>query len=256
MDGAVQATANGHFLMLSSYGLHLCSAELSELKFGTPRRTDGPVRVSPQGNRAIVGGFQFTEQRLIDAGSLSDLETFKPRTPEVVPGDAGLLLVRDQHTLVRMPSGKDLDLGLAEGVFPTSRFLDRDKVVGIRMLSISTGKATVLKVDGTVLYQIDVEEAWRRQTHFIPCASGLRFAVVELYFTRLNSLINFFDIGDTRAYNRVRVRVFDVATGKQRLELQWDPRGYRGEDILPALSPSGHRLAIVHKGRVQVYEIP
>lgn len=255
-NGAVQAVANGKFLMLSSHGLHLCTADLTELRCGPPRPTDGPVYVSPRGTKAVIGGFQFTEQQLLDVGSLTVLEAFRPRAPKIIPGDEGWL-EEDREVVVRIPGQKDLALDLASShTFPQTRFLDQDKVVGVKMLSIGKGKATVVKVDGTVLYQIDVEEAWRGHASFVGCTSGLRFSIWELYYTRLNRTLNFFDIGDHRAYNRERVRVFETATGKQILELDWDPREYRGEDILPALSASGRRLAVVKKGRLQVYEVP
>jgi hypothetical protein len=215
------------------------------------------VYVSPKGTRAVLGGFQFTEQQLVDADSLSVLETFKARGPKIIPGDVGWLEEGGQHTLLRMPGKKEVALSFASStVFPENRFLDQGIVIGVKMLNVGEGKATAVKLDGTVLYQIEVKDAWRGYTHFVPSASGVRFCVTELYYTRLNSMVNFFDIADSRAYNRARMRVFEVAAGKQVFELKWHPRGYRGEDILPALSPSGHRLALVRKGKLQVYEVP
>ncbi len=159
MDGAVQATQNGHFLMLSSYGLHLCSAQL---ECGPPWPTEGPVYISPQGIRAVVGGSRWSEQQLVDVDKFAVRETFKSGPPTVIPGDVGLMLVGYQNTLVRMPGRKDLDVGFGgDVVSPRSRFLDHDKVIGIKMSGISEGKATATKVDGTVLYQIEVKDAWR-----------------------------------------------------------------------------------------------
>jgi hypothetical protein len=105
-------------------------------------------------------------------------------------------------------------------------------------------------------YQIDVKEAWRGNTQFFTSASGLRFGIAELYRTGLNNIVNFFDIADSRPYNRTRVRIFDVGSGKQVFESQWDPQCCRGEEILPALSPDGHRLALIRKGELQIYGIP
>lgn len=253
IDHAVWPGTIGSFLMLSSYGLQRCTIDFVCTE---PRSTDGPLYVSPKGTRAAIGGSQFTEQHLVDTESLAIVESFPPRSPKVTPGDVGYLL-EESKTVVRMPGQQDVNLGLVgSSTFPETRFLNDDKVIGIKMHSVADGTAAGVGVDGTVLYQIPVKDAWRGHTHLIACSCGSRFAVTELYYTRLNSLVNFFDIGDTRGYNRARIRAFDVASGRQLFELSWDPREYRGENILPAFSPSGRRLALVRKGQLQVYEIP
>jgi hypothetical protein len=252
-DGAVWPGPIGSFLMLSSYGLQRCSADF---ECTAPLPTDGPLYVSPRGTRAVIGGFQFTQQQLVDTASFRVIETFRPKEPKITPGDTGLLL-EESAGQVRMPGQPDIEPGFTtSSVFPKNRFLDDDKVIGITMKSLAQGTATAIRVDGTVLYQIAVNDAWRGHADFVPCISGSRFVVMEVYYTRWNSIVNFFDIGDTREYNRLRIRVFDVATGKKVFKLEWDPRGYWGERILPALSPSGHRLAVVRRGELQVYEIP
>jgi len=251
-EGTVQATQRNKFLMLSSHGLQLCSAEL---QCGPPTPADGHFFVSPRGSKALIAEPRFGEQRLVSTDTLAVLERYKPRAPAVIPGDSGVLLTNHTTTAVRMPGKLDVDLGLSVNPFhPEFRFLNDDKVIGIRMNG-TKGRAAIVKVDGSPLYDIAVEDALRGNTRFFTSASGERFGIAELYYTRINSIINFFDINDSRAYNRKRIRVFDVGTGKQVFELQWDPRGYRGESILPALSADGRRLAVVRAGELQVYEL-
>jgi len=253
IDRSIWPGTTGNFLMLSGYGLQRCSSDFVCTK---PHPTDGPLYVSPTGNTSVVGGSQFTEQQLVDSESLATVKSFPPRQPKIIPGNVGFVL-EDQKAVIRMPGSQDVDPGLVGShTFPETRFVTTNTVIGVKMHSIAEGTAAVVNVDGTMLYEIPVKDAWRGHTHFIPCASGSRFAITELYYTRVNSMVNFFDIGDTRAYNRARIRVFDVASGKQVFELSWDPRGYRGENILPALSPSGRRLALIRKGELRIFQIP
>lgn len=253
VDRAIWPGKIGSFLMLSSFGLQRCTTDFVCTE---PRSTDGPLYVSPKGTRAVIGGSQFTEQHMVDTESLAIVESFPARAPKVIPGDVGYLL-EESKTVVRMPGQQDVNLGVVGSyTFPETRFLNDDKVIGIKIRRTAEGTAAVGNADGTMLYEIPVKDGWRGHTHLIACSCGSRFAVTELYYTRLNSLVNFFDIWDTRGYNRARIRAFDAASGSQLFELSWDPREYRGESILPAFSPSGRRLALVRKGQLQAYEIP
>jgi hypothetical protein len=65
------------------------------------------------------------------------------------------------------------------------------------------------------------------------------------------------DFGDENgAYNLARVRVFDVASGRELFDLKWNPGHNLSFEAKPALSPDGHRIAVVMKGQLRVYEIP
>ena len=37
--------------------------------------------------------------------------------------------------------------------------------------------------------------------------------------------------------------------------LEWDPRPYEGDLTDPALSPDGYKLAVIRKGRLEVFDI-
>jgi hypothetical protein len=253
-DETVQAGPPDHFFMLGSYGLQLCSAEFA---CSAPRPAYGPMSVSPRGTRVIVGGYNGSDRQLLTADKLALLETFGRKGPDVIPGDGGVLLHRYPITAVRMDDGKEVELGFqSRTVFPEARFLDQDTVIGLKMPNISDGLATVAKVDGSILFQVPVKEAWRGNTRFIPSASGSRFCIAELRHAGLNAFVNFFDITSDQPYGRREIRVFEVASGKQVFELHWDPRSHQGENALPALSPRGHRLALLRKGELLVYEIP
>jgi hypothetical protein len=244
MDNAIQAAGSEQFLMLSVFGLHLCSAEFV---CGAPRSTDGRITASPRGTRVVLHEYRAMDQLLLDVRSLSVAQTIG-RDPEVIPGDRGLLLDNYGKVSARMPGSQDVDLGLeSNGVYPEVRFLDETTVIGLK-----GEKAAVVKVDGTIQFQIAVRDAWRGHTRFVPSASGTTFCIAELDKTGFHP----FDIADSRPYNFRRVRVFEVTDGKQLFQIEWDPRDYSGEDILPALSPNGRRLAVVRKGKLQVYEIP
>jgi hypothetical protein len=283
MDGSVVAGPNGSFFLLTIWGLHSCSADLV---CGAPWPTEGPVLVSPRRTRVIAGGYRFSAQTLLDADAflrayahapqdskhlglnlelvgphiawvapkVSVLAIFKGSRKEdlrAIPGDVGVMVEKFPHTVVQMPGQQEVDLGFTGVEVGTSgssvaRFLDRDKVIGIK-----ERKAVVAKVDGTKLYEIPVSK-W--DVRFIPSASGLRFCVHELKYTGLTAIVDFGD--ESGAYTQSRVRVFDLASGRQFFELKWNPWPYRGWDIDPALSPSGHRLALVRKGELLVYELP
>lgn len=258
--GAIQPGPNGTFFMLSAGGLQLCS---STFQCSPPKPTSWPLRVSPLGNKIVTGGFR-SEQQVLDGNTLSVLDTFKgasltakPPAPIVIPGDSGLMLASVSGVSVLTPGGKTVDMGFAGDAAepPVSRFLDNDKVVGITEVDNSfKGKVTVARVDGTVLHQIDMK-ANRLRVHLVTASSGLRFAVKEEYYTRFNSFWNLY-LDDNRDQDRLQIRVFDVASGKQVFDIGWDPRHYHGFEILPALSPSGNRIAIVRNGQLEVYDIP
>jgi len=79
--GSVKATQTGQFVLLNESGLHLCSREL---ECGSPLDTRGPLFVAPEGTRVVVGGNARTEQKLLDATSLKELERFPWMNPTAV----------------------------------------------------------------------------------------------------------------------------------------------------------------------------
>src|SRR3974390_1898954 len=71
--GSVRATRDGEFVLLNEPGLHLCSPELEcELQIAAL----GPLFVSPEGTRIVVGGNGQSEEVLVDSASLADPQKF------------------------------------------------------------------------------------------------------------------------------------------------------------------------------------
>lgn len=251
MEHSVWPAGPGRFLLLTGFGLQLCS---SDLKCGPPRPNGGSISVSARGTRIAAGGPGWNQQQLLDAGTFFVIDTFK-RSPKIIAGDVGWLAQRYPTARFQGPDREEVDLGV-EGSYisPQARFLDDDKVIGIRSTSgVHHKKAAVVRVDGTILYEIPVKAA-TDDVSFVTSVSGSRFAIAERQ--RLNPVLNFFDITGDREYDHVQILVFEAATGRQVFELKWDPRHYFGSDILPALSPDGHRLAVVRKGKLLVYDVP
>jgi hypothetical protein len=122
-----------------------------------------------------------------------------------------------------------------------------------RTVELQESAAVVMTLDRTPVYQIPVRDVYR-ETSFVPCASGSRFLINEFAYTRLNSIVNFWDGKASRPRNLKRVRLFDVPSGKTLFERRWAP--HRLDDDMPALSPDGRRVALVKQGILEVYEIP
>jgi len=249
LKDSVQAAGMGRFLMLGSNGLQLCSADFH---CGSAWPAEAPFYVSPRGDR-IVTGSHFTEQQLLYSNTFSIVRRFPPRSPKVMPGDIGVLL-QDSAAELQMPGEASFHLDLRSSyLFPQARFIDERTVIGVRMRGVKDAEAVAIKADGTELYHIQLKDWWR--TQFFTSVSGSRFGIVEQYQTRLNQVSHFPNTGEEPP-NRTRIRVFDLAGGKRVFETEWNPGDYRGTDIMPALSPDGHRLALVQKGELRVYEIP
>jgi hypothetical protein len=118
-------------------------------------------------------------------------------------------------------------------------------------LELSTNEAIVADLDGRQLHRYKLEKAYR--VGLLPTASGKRFGIYEYGFTFWNSVLNFWDIDDARPPNVQRVRVIDISSGTEVARLEWDPRqGPLRHSIEPRLSPSGHRLAKVEAGIVEI----
>jgi hypothetical protein len=240
--GSVKAIRGGQFVLLNESGLLLCSREL---ECGPPLQTRGPLFVSPQGTRIAVGGNSRTEQKLLDASTLKELERFSPSS-YIIPGDGGLLIHQDGKLYVRLPEKPDKQLSFGE-----ARFLDETSISYFE----SRKKLAVAKTDGNVLFEIPVSE--RSQVwEVVTAASGSRFCYYEAGYTAWNSFVNFLDIDSGRPLNFEQVKVLSIDSGKSFLEMHWDPRPYIGPLSVPALSPNGRRLAVIRHGFLEVFEVP
>jgi|SRR2546427_2218911 len=245
-QGSVRSTQHGQFALLDEAGVRLCS---SDLTCAQPFATRGPLFASPGGTKLVVGGNVRSEQKLLDSAALKELESFRPQEVSVIPGDEGLLLryIRSNVGVhVRLPGKPEYPLEFGGGIWPSARFLS-DRIVA----GFSSRSLLIAKLDGDVLYRLPVKIPWAAD--LVTAASGSRFCIHEIGYTRWNSFINFGYMEGTPP-SIESVRVVDTESGKLLFQLKWDPRPY--SQIAPALSPNAHRIAIIRNGYLEVHEIP
>ncbi len=246
--GSVRATRNGEFVLLNESGVRLCSREL---QCGVPIATRGPLFVSPGGTRIAVGGNGQTQQKLLDGASLTELEHFSWTNPTIIPGDSALLIRQDNKLYMRLPEKPDQRLPFGGlGIWPEARFLNPNTIADFE----SDKVLAVARTDGSIRFRVPVSARWD-VTDISTTASGSRFCFHEAGYTRFNSILNFYDIESSRPLNFESVNVLSTDSGKSLLKLRWDPRPYVGYLSTPALSPDGHRLAIIRNGFLEVFEV-
>jgi len=247
MPGSVQAISRERFAVLNEKGLQFCSKNLR--CESSVVQTTGPMFVSSQGKRIAVGGNRRTSTSVIDTESLKQLARFEWKIfPQIIPGDEATLVDRDNRIILQRPGMEEVLLHIdAKGTFPEFRFLNQGIVA---CLDHDASDVVVIGLDGKQIRRYRVEKAWR--TGFLPTSSGTRFGIYEHGYTALNSLANFLDIDEGRPQDFQRVRVIDISSGNEVFRLEWDPRPHL---IKPALSPSGHRLARVRAGILEVFQV-
>ncbi len=240
---AVQAIGNNRFVVLNQEGVHVCSADLS---CGPPFPTKGPVIVVANGKELIVGGNGRTKEFLVDSSTLHVIET--PSSQELKTLAIGPNYTRPLFPLIPASTGT-LPKAPADTIVMCKL---NQKTLATRADGEAV-KIVIRNLDGTAVYQVPVTGAY--QTAILSDSSGRRFCVEDQGYTTMNSIVNFLDIDQGRPYNFSRVRIFETDSGKQLFELHWDPRPSR---ILPspALSPDGHKLALIRHSELEVFEIP
>jgi hypothetical protein len=246
---SVKSAQAGRFALLNESGLRLCSPDFD---CGPPHPTKGPLRVSPSGARIVVGGAGQTEQKLLDGATLTELARFAP-DHSVVPCDGALLFITKDRSVYVRPLGKpDRLLPFADvDFYPGVRCLNQSSIAGFE----SDKSLAVVSMDGPVLFRVPVRARWG-MPEILASASGDRFCFHEKGYTAWNSFVNFLDIDHGRPVNFETVAVMSTDSGTQLFELGWDPRPYIGTPVTPALSPDGHRLAIIRHGILEVYQVP
>jgi hypothetical protein len=251
MAGSVQPIKGQRFAVLNEKGLQFCDAAL---KCGPPIATSGPMFVSPQGTWIAVGGNRRSQQKVIDTESLKQVAVFERGSvfQLVIPGEGAFLVAKNQFNddsvTIQRPGKQDARLTIgSRGNFRELRFLNSDLLA---CLDHDASEVVVTDTDARSIRRYKVEKAWR--TGFLSTASGTRFGIYEHGYTILNSIVNFLDTDDGRPQDFQRVRVIDLASGKEVSRLEWDPRPHLTK---PALSPSGHRLARVRGGILEVFQV-
>ena len=240
-SGSIRATRNGQFALLDRSGVRVCSIELL---CGKAFATEGPLMVSPGGSRIVVGGNAQSEEKVLDSETLTETARFPWMISLLVPGDNGTLLLKSGAVLLKS-SGKP-DQSITSVDWP-AQFLNDGAIAGF-----DADNVVVVKLDGSILYRIPILKSY--QTHIVPSNSGFRFCIDEVGYARwsLPSLLGYGDV----PYHIERVRVIDTASGHQLFDMKWDPRPYVGHMVVPALSPDGHRIAVIRHGTLDVFQIP
>ena len=186
--GSMAPVLEGRFLVLTLSEVQLCSTDfVCDRSFSTK----GPLLVSSDRDKVVVGGNLMTPQVVLDSRTLAPV---------------------------------------AEG--------------GHEAVKISAERPRQYRRDGSF-------------TESISSVDGQRFVLVENKQTLWNKLTNpLAGLGDP-IYNSRRITVYDKRTEKELFTLQWDPRHKGGGATTePALSPTGHRVAILGRGIVEVFEVP
>lgn len=245
---SVQSAGDGKFVLLNRAGVQICSADL---ECGAPLETRGPLYLSPKGTRIAVGGHGRWEQMIADGSSLAELQSFDKSEPKIVPGDEGYLYVQNGKLYVTLAGNADPKFVLDDspsGVWPDARFLNANTIAALQ-----TDKTmAIASSDGKILFSIPVS-AGAYVAEVSTAASGSRFCFHDAGYQGWRSLLNAFNI--EQPFNLERVNVRDISTGRSDFHLRWDPRPYVAHLSRPALSPDGHRVAIIRRGFLEVYEV-
>lgn len=185
---SIAPVLGSQFLMLTSSEVRLCSIDL-QCDRSVP--TKGPLWVSPDRARAVVGGNLGTPQVVLDSRTLAPIVDADHNSPNI-PAKPGASYGRD-------------------GSFAES----------------------ILSADGQRLMKVKVKQTgWNKLT---------------------NPLSGFGD----RPYNSQRIVVYEKRSGAELFAIHWDPRKL-GTSLttLPALSPTGHEVARLRRGVVEVFDVP
>ncbi len=244
-QGSVQSAGNGSFVLLNRAGVQICSREL---QCGAAVQTGGPMFLSPQGTRIAVGR---SEQKVMDGTTLQVLNEFGSNEPKVIPGDGSLLYTQNGKLFLTVADHAEPQTVLetaSTGVWPEARFLNANTISAVQ----SDKSMAVAHIDGKILARVPLSRG-SFVAEVSTSAAGSRFCFHDAGYTGLRALLNFFS--EEPPFNLERVNVMDSASGKSHFRLWWDPRPYVGGLSRPALSPDGHRVALIRHGFLEVYEI-
>lgn len=246
--GSVRPGHERRFLVLRRSEIRLCD---ENLECGPPRAIpgDGPLFVSPRGTRIMAGGNGQNQQALLEGNSLELLNLF-PFGQAAMPGDGALLSTRGHELYLLRDGFPDERLAFSGGYLRLDAQFLNDKRFAI---SESDQTLAVVGLDGTTTYRIKILPYWSG-TDIVPAATGNRFCVHQKAYTVWGSKLS--AASDHKTRNVDIYRIFDTLSGTEVAHFQWDPRPYFGTTVAPALSPSGHRLAVIRSGYLEVFDLP
>jgi hypothetical protein len=246
--GSVHATHDGSFVVLDQSGIRVCSKNL-ECDPPSPIAGNGPMFVSPRGLRIMAGGNGQNEQKLLDADSLKTLNHFA-FGQAAMPGDTAVLATRGKQLyLLRDDAPEKLLDFRGGGLLLDAQFLSDD------VFATYENDRTFVGVDlgSAIRYRISILLQWSG-TDIVPAASGTRFCIHQQAYKVRGSKLS---VADSHKTSQVDIyRIFDTHSGKELFHFEWDPRPYISTLVAPAISPNGHRLAVIHSGNLEIFELP
>ncbi len=247
--GSVRATHDGKFVALAGPTLRLCSQNL-ECDPPILIPGNGPLFVSPRGTRVMAGGNAQNEQRLLDADSLKTLNHFA-FGQAAMPGDTAVLATRGNHQLYLLrDDAPDRLLNFrGGGLLLNAQFLSDDVFATYENDRTFVG----VDLDGTIRYRISILPQWSL-TDIVPAASGSRFCIHQQAYKVRGPKVNVGDYPKTTSHLDI-YRIFDTHSGDELFHFEWNPRPYISTLIAPAISPSGRRLAVIHSGYLEIFEL-
>jgi hypothetical protein len=246
--GSVRATHDGNFVVLDQSGIQLCS---KNLECDPPSQIvgNGPMFVSPRGSRIMAGGNGQSEQELLDADSLKALNRFA-FGQAAMPGDSAVLATRGHQLYLLRNDAADKPLDFRGGGLQLdAQFLNDDIFAAYENDRTLVG----VDLDSKIRYRISILPQWSG-TEIVPASSGSRFCIHQKAYKVWGSKLSVSD--DHRTRDVDIYRIFDTHSGRELFHFEWDPRPYLGTVEAPAISPSGHRLAVIHIGYLEIVELP
>jgi hypothetical protein len=246
--GSVRATHDGKFVALAGPTLRLCSQNL-ECDPPILIPGNGPLFVSPRGTRVMAGGNAQNEQKLLDADSFRTLKHFA-FGQAAMPGDTAVLATRGNQLYLLQDDAHDKLLNFhGGGLRLNAQFLSDDVFATYENDRTFVG----VDLDGTIRYRISILPQWSG-TDIVPAASGSRFCIHQQAYKVRGSKLSVGDYPKTTSHVDI-YRIFDTHSGNELFHFEWDPRPYISTLVAPAISPNGHRLAVIRRGYLEIFEL-
>ena len=197
----------------------------------------------------MAGGNGQNEQRMLDADSLKTINHFA-FGQAAMPGDAAVLATRgNQLYLLRDDEPERILTFHGGGLRLDAQFLSDDIFATYENDRTFVG----VDLDGMIRYRISILPQWSG-TDVVPAASGSRFCIHQNAYKVWGAKLSVSD--DHRTRDVDIFRIFDTSSGKELFHLEWDPRPYISTLGAPSISPSGHRLAVIRRGNLEIFELP
>ncbi len=197
----------------------------------------------------MAGGNAQNEQKLLDADSFRTLKHFA-FGQAAMPGDTAVLATRGNQLYLLQDDAHDKLLNFhGGGLRLNAQFLSDDVFATYENDRTFVG----VDLDGTIRYRISILPQWSG-TDIVPAASGSRFCIHQQAYKVRGSKLSVGDYPKTTSHVDI-YRIFDTHSGNELFHFEWDPRPYISTLVAPAISPNGHRLAVIRRGYLEIFEL-